>query len=199
MFRLGMTSPTPCASVSLPTEQTSILYPVPTTEEHADHRPSGRSQLSLPALVACIAVAGACGAVLRLLLVELSDEQFMRFPWITLIVNLTGSAALGLLVGFSFAWPGLPRWTLPVIGTGFLGSFTTFSSVILAGTSVQQQDVFVQLAAAEVIPPELWEAGAYLVISMIFCTAAAAAGITVGRAIFGFTGDGTPAAKEKRP
>ncbi|TLP94057.1 CrcB family protein [Nesterenkonia salmonea] len=189
----------PCASASQPADRRSIVYPVSTTEEDPAHAPSGKPELSLPVLLACIALAGACGAVLRLLLVELSDEQFMRFPWITLIVNLTGSGTLGLLFGVAHAWPRLPRWTLPVVGTGFLGSYTTFSSVILASTSVQQSDVFAQLAAAEVIPPDLWEAGAYLVISMIFCTAAAAAGITVGRAVFGYTGERRPAPQEDSP
>ncbi len=186
----------PCASVSQPADQRSILYPVPTTEEEPAHGSTGKPDLPLPAMLACIAAAGACGAVLRLLLIELSDEQFMRFPWITLVVNLTGSGGLGLLFGVAHAWPRLPGWTLPVVGTGFLGSYTTFSSVILAGTSVQQPDVFTQLASAEVVPPELWEAGAYLLISMIFCTAAAAAGITVGRAIFGYTREGSAAPQE---
>ncbi|WP_166429906.1 fluoride efflux transporter FluC [Nesterenkonia sphaerica] len=172
---------------------------MPISEEHARAEPSGSTELSLPALVACIAVAGACGAVLRLLLVQLSDEQFMRFPWITLLVNLAGSAGLGLLFGFSQAWPGLPRWTLPVIGTGFLGSFTTFSSVILAGTSVQRPDVFAQLTSDLVVPPEIWEAGAYLMISMVFCTAAAAAGITIGKAILGPAGGSAPVLQEDRP
>ena len=172
---------------------------MPTIEEHSAQEPRGRAELSLPVLLLCVAVAGACGAVLRLSLVGLSDEHFMRFPWVTLMVNLTGSAGLGLLFGFSFAWPGLPRWTLPVLGTGFLGSFTTFSSVILAGMAVQQPEIFAQLSAAEVIPPELWEAGAYLVISMILCTAAAAAGITVGKAMFGYSGHVRPAAAEDRP
>jgi fluoride exporter len=189
----------PCASASPPADRRSILYPVPTSEEVVGREPSGRKELSLPALVAWVALAGACGAVLRLLLVQLADEQFMRFPWITLLVNLTGSAGLGILFGFSHAWPGLPRWTLPVLGTGFLGSFTTFSSVILAGASVQQPDVFAQMASTQVVPPEIWEAGAYLVISMIFCTAAAAAGIAVGRAMFGYSGVTVRTPEEDRP
>ncbi|MVT26159.1 CrcB family protein [Nesterenkonia alkaliphila] len=142
----------------------------------------------MPALVFWVAVAGACGAVLRLLLVELSDEQYMRFPWATLMINLAGSGALGTLVGLAHAWRRLPQWALPVLGTGFLGSFTTFSAVILAGAAAQQRDLFAQVASSLVVPPEMWEVGAYLVISMLFCTAASAAGLTLGRAVFGCTG-----------
>ncbi|WP_157983837.1 fluoride efflux transporter FluC [Nesterenkonia muleiensis] len=159
---------------------------MPTTEEYAaSPQRNDDAGPSLPALIIWVAAAGACGAVLRLLLVVVSEEQYMRFPWATLVVNLSGSAALGVLIGVSHAWSRLPRWAVPVLGTGFLGSFTTFSAVILAGAAAQQRDLFAQMASSLVIPPELWEVGAYLVISMLFCTAAAAAGITVGRAVFG--------------
>ncbi|WP_191090000.1 fluoride efflux transporter FluC [Nesterenkonia ebinurensis] len=160
---------------------------MPTTEENAAQRSSPSFGPSLPVLVLWVAAAGACGAVLRLLLVELSDEQYMRFPWVTLVINLAGSGALGTLVGATHAWQRLPQWTVPVLGTGFLGSFTTFSAVILAGAAAQQRDLFAQVTSTLVVPPEMWEVGAYLVISMLFCTAAAAAGITLGRAVFGCT------------
>lgn len=159
---------------------------MPTTEEYtASPQRNDDARPSLPALIAWIAVAGSCGAVLRLLLVMVSEEQYMRFPWATLVVNLSGSAALGVLIGVAHAWSRLPRWAVPVLGTGFLGSFTTFSSVILAGATAQQRELFSQMASSLVIPPQLWEVGVYLVVSMLFCTAAAAAGITVGRAVFG--------------
>lgn len=128
------------------------------------------------------------GAVLRLLMVELSDEVFMKFPWMTLAINLLGSGALGLLVGVSHAWSRLPKWTIPVLGTGLLGSFTTFSTVVLAVVLAQDRELFTLTSADEVIPPGLFEMVAYLLISVIFCTAAAAAGMTIGRAIFGCTG-----------
>lgn len=171
-----MRSPTLCASASAQPERGSILIPVPT---------NNNAGLSLAALVAWIAVAGSCGAVLRLLLVTLSDEQYMRFPWATMAVNLSGSAVLGVLIGVAHAWSRLPKWAVPVLGTGFLGSFTTFSAVILAGAAAQQRELFAQVASSLVLPPQLWEVGAYLLISMLFCTAAAAAGITVGRAVVG--------------
>lgn len=168
--------PTLCASACAQSEKRSILNPVPTNDD---------AGLSLPALLVWVAVAGSCGAVLRMLLVVLAEEQFMRFPWATLAVNLIGSAAIGVLIGVAHAWSRLPKWAVPVLGTGFLGSFTTFSAVILAMAASQQEDLFAEAASPLVVPPELWEAGVYLVISMLFCTAAAAAGITVGRAVFG--------------
>ena len=53
-------------------------------------------------------------------------ETDPTFPWTTLLVNLTGALALGLLV----SW-GRGRWPstrLAAISVGVLGSFTTFST-----------------------------------------------------------------------
>lgn len=163
---------------------------MPTSEQRAAQPWSSRDEtgLPLPTLLLWVAVAGAAGAVLRLSIGEPLEEQFMKFPWATLLINLTGSAALGLLVGVAHAWRGLPRWTVPVVGTGLLGSFTTFSSVMLAAVASQQNDLFAQIAGDDVIPAGLWEMLAYLGMSMLFCTAAAATGMTVGRAIFGCSG-----------
>lgn len=161
-----------------------------TTEQRAAQpwAPRHDAGLPLPALILWVAVAGAAGAMLRLSIAEPLEEHFMKFPWATLLINLIGSAALGMLVGIAHAWRGLPRWAVPVLGTGLLGSFTTFSAVMLAAVASQQNDLFAQVAGDDVIPAGLWEMLAYLVMAMLFCTAAAATGMTVGRAIFGCTG-----------
>lgn len=165
-----------------------------TSEERAaaelEYTPPGwfdRTGLGLPQLLCLIAAAGAVGALLRLLIGAPFEEQFMKFPWVTLMINLGGSAALGLLVGAVHIWRHLPGWTVPVVGTGLLGSFTTFSSVMLAAVAVELPQVFDELSGQDVIPPALWEMGAYLVISMLFCTVAASAGLTLSRAMFGET------------
>jgi CrcB protein len=46
-----------------------------------------------------------------------------RLPWPTLLINVTGSFALGLLVGL-----GTDSTWLTIGGTGFLGGYTTFST-----------------------------------------------------------------------
>jgi CrcB protein len=75
-----------------------------------------------------VIVAGAAGAPARFLLERAVSARFPRaFPWGTLIVNLTGSFALGLLVGAALDG-GVSDGTRTVLGTGFLGSYTTFST-----------------------------------------------------------------------
>lgn len=52
------------------------------------------------------------------------------FPWSTLIINVAGSFALGLLV--ARVWPTAPDWLRYGLGTGVLGSFTTFSALVIS-------------------------------------------------------------------
>lgn len=170
----------------------SILVPVSTTEQRAADPSSTLRDAGVPlyALILWVGLAGAVGAVLRLGIGAPLEEHFMKFPWATLLINLIGSAALGTLVGIAHAWPPLPRWAVPVIGTGLLGSFTTFSSVMMAAVASQHHNLFPQVAGDDVIAAGLWEMLAYLSMSMLFCTGSAAAGITVGRAVFGCAGPG---------
>ncbi|HXF71324.1 MAG TPA: CrcB family protein [Actinomycetota bacterium] len=71
-----------------------------------------------------VALGGALGALARYALEGLiAPRQRGPFPLSTLVVNVSGSAALGILAGA--AGPGgVP----PLLGAGFLGAFTTFST-----------------------------------------------------------------------
>ena len=48
-------------------------------------------------------------------------------PWGILVVNVTGSFVLGLLIGLGL-YHGLPSDARLVLGTGFCGAYTTFST-----------------------------------------------------------------------
>jgi CrcB protein len=72
--------------------------------------------------------AGAVGAPVRYLVDGfVSDRVEGAFPWGTFVINVTGSLLLGLLTGLSLyhAFPKTPR---VVVGTGFCGAYTTFST-----------------------------------------------------------------------
>jgi CrcB protein len=49
----------------------------------------------------------------------------------TVLVNVVGSFVLGLLVSAMWPRPRVPLWLKAGVGTGVLGSFTTFSAVTL--------------------------------------------------------------------
>lgn len=71
-----------------------------------------------------IAVTGGVGSVARFRLDGLVQSRNQgTFPLGTLAVNLVGSFALGLLTGL-----GTSGAAMLVLGVGFLGSFTTFST-----------------------------------------------------------------------
>lgn len=75
-----------------------------------------------------LAVAGGVGASARLVLDGLIRSRFRTaFPLGTTVINVTGSLLLGVVTGLALAH-GLPRpWHL-ILGTGFLGGYTTFST-----------------------------------------------------------------------
>lgn len=68
-----------------------------------------------------VAVGGALGAVGRYAVGELLASR--RFPWATLSVNVLGSFVLGVIL----FGPVDGDLTL-LVGVGFCGAFTTFSS-----------------------------------------------------------------------
>ncbi len=81
------------------------------------------------AVLSAVAIAGGLGALARYLMdrLVLSRSGGSILPWGTWVVNITGSLALGLLVGAgSAAWLG-PVLN-PTVTAGFLGAYTTFST-----------------------------------------------------------------------
>lgn len=78
-----------------------------------------------PLLFLGAALAGGLGAVLRYL-ADLGVARFAgrRFPWGILLVNVSGSLALGIVT------TALPEAAF-VLGAGLLGGYTTFSTAML--------------------------------------------------------------------
>lgn len=75
-----------------------------------------------------VLVGGALGAPLRYLTdLWVQSRHDSVFPWGTFTVNTVGSAVLGLAAGALDAASG-PDWVLPLVGIGFCGALTTFST-----------------------------------------------------------------------
>lgn len=75
-----------------------------------------------------VAAASAVGAPARYLLDRsVATRNRGRFPWGTFVINVSGSLLLGLLVGLSLHH-GMSKAWLAVLGTGFCGAYTTFST-----------------------------------------------------------------------
>lgn len=76
-----------------------------------------------------VALAGGLGAVVRFLVdaAVARRAQPTGFPLGTVVVNVTGSLLLGLVTGWWSFHTGDPD-VRAVVGTGFLGGYTTFST-----------------------------------------------------------------------
>jgi CrcB protein len=91
------------------------------------------SSLGTPApsrlsVVLVVAVGGAIGSLGRAGLAEAMPHRPAEWPWATLVTNLTGSAALVvLLVVLTKRFPHV-QYARPFLGTGLLGGYTTFST-----------------------------------------------------------------------
>jgi CrcB protein len=119
-----------------------------------------------PLLFAGLAVAGGVGAGLRWLADALLSRVLPAgFPWPILLVNATGSLALGLLTGLSLD----AAWTA-VLGTGLLGGYTTFSTVA----------VDTQLLTREGRTEAAW---GNALGTLALCVATATAGLAAGVAL----------------
>lgn len=75
-----------------------------------------------------VALGGAFGALARFGVANLlNTPAALRFPYATLLVNVTGSFLLGLVLRGVEGWPTGPTWRA-FLAIGFCGAFTTFSS-----------------------------------------------------------------------
>jgi fluoride exporter len=89
----------------------------------------------MPALDARTAAAifggGAAGALTRAGLVRAIPHDPASWPWVTFAVNLAGAFILGALVTRLQERLPLSSYERPLIGTGFCGALTTFSTMQL--------------------------------------------------------------------
>jgi len=93
--------------------------------------------VSAPVWIA-VGLLGGIGALLRFVVDGLVSARLRRdLPLGTFVVNITGAAILGLLVGF-----GLTGDRLLLAGTATLGSYTTFSTWMLESQRLVEDGEF---------------------------------------------------------
>jgi len=79
--------------------------------------------------VLLVLIGGALGAPLRYLTdLFVQSRHDTVLPWGTVTVNIIGSLVLGATAG-AVATAGGPAWVLTLVGTGFCGALTTFSTL----------------------------------------------------------------------
>ena len=121
-------------------------------------------------LAGWVALGGGLGSALRYAVdLAVSSRWRRTFPLATFLINLSGSLALGLLVGWWYAAGAGPDDPLLValVGTGLLGGYTTFSTASLDAVRLARDG-------------RLGMSLAYGVGTMLATVAAAAAGLWLG-------------------
>lgn len=81
-----------------------------------------------PSLLATVALGGAAGTVLREAIERAVQESPHAFPWATFAVNVGGSLIIGVVVVAALERAAPSRFVRPLLGTGFCGGLTTFST-----------------------------------------------------------------------
>lgn len=120
--------------------------------------------LAAPVLLAVLG-GGAVGTLLRVGADAALPAAPGGFAGSTLLVNVAGSFALGLLI--AALWSRLPLWARAGLGAGVLGSFTTFSALA---------DSLWQLASSGAVSLALATLAAHLVLGL----GAALGGLALG-------------------
>ena len=117
-------------------------------------------------LVWAVAAAGAVGAPARYLVDTAISRAWRRdFPLGTLVINTTGALILGVVTGLVL-YHGLSSTPKVVIGTGFCGAYTTFSTLWFEVVRLSEER-------------EQATAVRYVVASTVAGLAAAAAGLAL--------------------
>jgi len=85
-----------------------------------------------------VALLGGVGAATRFIVDGLIRGRWSRvFPLATVLINVSGSALLGLLAG-ALAYHSLPSTAYVVAAVGFCGGYTTFSTAMVETVRLAQ-------------------------------------------------------------
>jgi CrcB protein len=117
-----------------------------------------------------IGVGGFAGAIARYLVDLQVSQRFTAFPWGTLVVNASGSFLVGIVFALVVDREALPADLRGPLMIGFIGAYTTFSTLALESWRLVEDGAW-PLAAAN------------LVGSVALGMVAVVAGLALGRAI----------------
>lgn len=95
-------------------------------------RPASLFPRLAPDVVAAVFIGGIFGGLARYGIGQTAPSSGNGFPWDIFGINLGGAFALALLLVLVIEVFPANRYLRPGLGTGFLGAFTTFSSLATA-------------------------------------------------------------------
>jgi CrcB protein len=78
--------------------------------------------------LAAIFAGGSLGAIARVLVARHVGSAAPDWPWSTFLINVSGTFLLGFFATRLQERLPLSRYPRPLLGTGFCGAYTTFST-----------------------------------------------------------------------
>jgi CrcB protein len=78
-----------------------------------------------------VGLGGFVGSVLRYLLGLIHLSEKTQFPLMTMLINVAGALAIGIIVGLTEKFSGLSPQVILFLKVGVCGGFTTFSTFAL--------------------------------------------------------------------
>ena len=82
-----------------------------------------------PAVLGCVAIGGALGSLARYGVSRMVHVPAGGFPRSTFLINITGAFVLGCFLTIVHERRWAARYARPLFAAGFLGAFTTFSTL----------------------------------------------------------------------
>ena len=119
-------------------------------------------------VVAAVAAGGALGAPARYEISQLIHVAPDSFPWATFVTNLSGAFVLGMFLTYVLERRPSADYLRPFVAIGFLGAFTTFSTMAVE-TVTLVKDGYALLGAG------------YLIVSIATGLGATYLGIVIAR------------------
>lgn len=117
-----------------------------------------------------IALAGALGAPLRYVVDTYVEDRVPDvLPLGTLVVNVSGSFLMGLLTGLVL-YHGFPDAPRAVLGTGFCGAYTTFSTFTFETVRLAEERAFgaaIRNVVANLVLPALAAAAGLALAALV--------------------------------
>lgn len=128
----------------------------------------GSGPRARPGVLVAVAAGGALGAPARYAVAEVVHVAESGFPWATFWTNVSGSFALGFLLVLVIERFPPSRYVQPFFATGFLGAFTTFSTLAV------ETDLLIKDGHASI-------GIVYALTSLVVGLAAVSTGMVLGR------------------
>ena len=115
--------------------------------------------------LALVAVGGVVGSLLRYAVGTAVPHAAGGWPWSTVAVNVAASLLIGVVAGWAH-WRHAAHWVRPLVMSGVLGGFSTYSAFAVDTVSLAE-------GGSDAL------AAAYVVVTLIACIGAAAVGTVV--------------------